>query len=237
MGGVENSCIAVVEERLGYSFKDVGLLEIALTTPSWRGVVAGQSCEDNQRLEFLGDAVLSLVTAERMCELHQGAGEGELTQRRAMLVSGRSLARVARQLGLGEFLLVSHGADTEGVRGQDGTLADALEAVFGAVYSDGGVEAATDLYRRLFGELEGEVSEAVPGAGNPKGELQMLLHECGRHGELSYDVVEVSGPAHAPLYRVRAALGQELSGEGLGRTRRQAEAEAAQVLLDLLGRR
>ncbi len=153
-----------VMEALGYTFRDAGLLRRALTHPS-----AGR--EDNQRLEFLGDAVLQLLMSERLYREYPADREGSLTHRRALLVCEASLSRVASGLGIGEALIMDRGEEQTGGRTKPSVLCDAMEAVLAAVYLDGGMEAAREVVRRCW-PLSREVSLPMQ---DSKGALQELL--------------------------------------------------------------
>ncbi len=164
---------ADLQAQLGYSFRDAGLLRLALTHPS----VAheqGMPVQTNQRLEFLGDAVLQLVLTRELYEKFPAFGEGPLTKARAKLVNRRSLAERARQLGLGHHLIVSRGEEISGGRERPSALADTFEALLGAIFLDGGFDAARDFILHQFLSAFGELS-AIPTLENPKGELQEWL--------------------------------------------------------------
>ena len=218
------------EKRLGYRFKDRALLLAALTHPSYCFEHAEEK-RDNQRLEYLGDAVLGLLAAQYVFEHHADADEGRLTVLRSHVTSGRALAETARTVGLGAFLRMGKGEERSGGRDREGMLADSLEAIFGAAWLDGGLRASN----RLFVNLIASRLDCAPAAGrsdNPKGELQELAQRdflCAPH----YERIAVQGPAHAPSYCAKVSVqGHEAMGEGS--TRRAAEAAAAVRLLELL---
>lgn len=218
------------EKRLGYRFKDRSLLLAALTHPSYCFEHAAEK-QNNQRLEYLGDAVLGLLAAQHVYERHGDADEGRLTVLRSHVTSGRALADTARSIGLGEYLRMGKGEERAGGRDREGMLADSMEAVFGAAWIDGGLRASN----KLFVQLIASRLEGAPAAGksdNPKGELQELAQrefQCAP----TYERVAVEGPAHAPRYCSRVCVqGHEATGEGT--TRRAAEAAAAIQLLEKL---
>src|SRR6266568_4572272 len=159
---------AELEERLGYTFRDAALLQLALTHPS---VAHEQSAalQTNQRLEFLGDAVLQLVLTRELYEKFPAFGEGPLTKARAKLVNRRTLAEHGRHLGLGQNLILSRGEESHGGRERQSALADAFEALLGAIFLDGGFEAAREFIVSQFQGAFGELS-ALPMLENPKGE-------------------------------------------------------------------
>ncbi len=167
-----------LQDRLGYVFRDPALLQLALTHPS----VAheqGSPVQTNQRLEFLGDAVLQLVLTRELYEKFPAFGEGPLTKARAKLVNRRTLAERARHLGIGPHLILSRGEELHGGRERPSALADTYEALLGAVFLDGGFEAARDFILRQFQAAFGGLS-VIPILENPKGELQELLQVGSR---------------------------------------------------------
>ncbi|MCZ2439583.1 MAG: ribonuclease III [Burkholderiales bacterium] len=215
-----------LEHALGHRFDEPRLLARALTHRS-----AGP--EHNERLEFLGDAVLSLAVSAMLFERFAGSDEGDLTRIRAHLVREDSLHRLALQLGLPERLRLSEGELRGGGAQRPSILADALEAVIGAVFLDGGYEAARQVVQRLLGErIDG--TEVQSWSKDAKTELQEWL-QARRIAVPAYRIVATRGQAHAQTFEVEcevATLG--LSERGEGRSRRAAEQEAARRLLDRL---
>ena len=215
-----------LQSRLGHRFADVRLLQRALTHRSF-GV------DHNERLEFLGDAVLNLAVSSLLFERFSGSDEGDLTRVRAHLVREDSLHRAALGLGLPEVLRLSDGEARAGGAQRPSMLADAVEALIGAVYLDGGFEPAAQLVRQLFGELI-DSSEADSWAKDAKTELQEWLQ--GRKLAVpAYRIVATRGQAHAQTFEVECAvvtLGLAELGEG--RSRRVAEQEAARRMLGKL---
>jgi ribonuclease-3 len=211
-------------ERLGLEFSDPGLLERALTHRSHGPV-------NNERLEYLGDAVLTFVVAEMLYRSFPDAAEGELSRYRASLVSGEALAALAASLGLGEHLRLGEGEMKSGGQRRATILADALEAVFGAVYVDQGLAAARRVAERLF---QASIA-ALPSAAelkDPKTRLQEWLQGRG-HPLPAYTVLEVSGEPHDQRFRVRCEVpGLALAAVADGSSRRRAEQEAAQRILE-----
>jgi len=164
-----------LQQKLGYSFRDPSLLKLALTHPS----VAHEqnaSLETNQRLEFLGDAVLQLVLTRALYEKFTEYGEGPLTKARAKMVNRRSLVERGRELELGKELIVSRGEELHGGRERPSAIADAYEALLGAIFLDGGFESAKEVVLRQFQNTFGTVA-AIPALENPKGELQELFRK------------------------------------------------------------
>jgi ribonuclease-3 len=217
-----------LQNQLGYSFEDLGLLRLALTHPS---VAHEQSApiQTNQRLEFLGDAVLQLVLTGELYEKFPAFGEGPLTKARAQLVNRRSLAEQARQLGLGQHLIVSRGEEISGGRQRLSALADTFEALLGAVFLDGGFEAARRFILRQFGNSFGELSN-IPTLENPKGELQEFLQASSTEAP-RYHVASASGPDHDRVFECTVHhAGTELA-RGHGKSKKAAESEAALAAL------
>ena len=220
-----------LQNRLGYAFRDAELLRLALTHPS----IAhehGAPTQTNQRLEFLGDAVLQLILTRELYDKFPGFGEGPLTKARAKLVNRRALAERGRQLDLGRHLLVSRGEESSGGRERASALADGYEAVVGAVFLDGGVEAAREFILREFHSALSELVE-LPNLDNPKGELQELLQAASPVAP-QYHVVSATGPDHDRIFECTVHhAGVELA-RGAGKSKKLAESEAALAALKQL---
>jgi ribonuclease-3 len=217
---------AALQQRLGVRFRDPQLLMRALTHRSF-------GTEHNERLEFLGDAVLSLAVSSILYEHFAGAEEGDLTRVRAHLVREDSLHRMSVQLGLSDELRLSEGEARGGGAQRPSILADALEAVIGATFLDGGFDQAQALVRRLFGDVIAN-TEMGSWSKDAKTELQEWL-QARRLAVPNYRIVATRGQAHAQTFEVECAvpaLGLAYSGEG--RSRRAAEQEAAGRMLDAL---
>lgn len=221
--------------QIGYGFRDLGLLRLALTHPS----VAheqGVPIQTNQRLEFLGDAVLQLVLTRELYEKFPAFGEGPLTKARAKLVNRRTLADQAGRIGLGKYLIVSRGEDLHGGRERPSALADTFEALLGAILLDGGFEPARDFILRQFnGAFDG--LGAIPILENPKGELQELLQSISAESP-QYCVVSATGPDHDRIFECTVHHdGKELA-RGQGKSKKSAESQAAlAALADLRARK
>jgi ribonuclease III len=222
---------AELAARLGHEFARPALLLLALTH---RSAVEGGGGESYERLEFLGDAVLGLVAAEWLCERRPEAAEGVLARIRAYLVSRRVLAGVARQLDLGEALVLSGGEERSGGRDKSTLLADSLEAVIGALYLDGGLERARAVIEPwLAAALERDPDLAGLDA---KTRLQEIVQ--ARAGELpEYRLVAEEGPAHDRRFSVECWVGGERMGEGSGGSKKVAERRAALQALQVLAER
>jgi ribonuclease III len=220
-----------LQERLGHSFRDAALLELALTHPSIAHE-QGAPVQHNQRLEFLGDAVLQLVLTDDLYEKFPAFGEGPLTKARAKLVNRRALAEKAKALRLGEHLIVSRGEESHGGRERPSALADAYEAVLGAIYLDGGFTAARQFISRQFRDAFDGLAD-IPILENPKGELQELLQ--ARSSEAPrYHVASATGPDHDRVFECTVHHeGRELA-RGSGKSKKDAESEAARAALTAL---
>ena len=191
--------------------------------------------QHNQRLEFLGDAVLQLVLTSELYEKFPAMGEGPLTKARAQMVNRRALANRGRQLGLGEHLILSRGEDSSGGRERPSALADTFEALMGAIFLDGGYDAAREFVLRQFREEFGEL-EVIPNLENPKGELQEML-QSGSIEAPQYQLESVCGPDHDRLFESAVYhRGVEL-GRGKGKSKKDSESNAALAALDELRRK
>ncbi|MFO1484187.1 MAG: ribonuclease III [Verrucomicrobiaceae bacterium] len=219
----------MLETILGHTFREPALLQQALTHGSV-GYESQRPQADNQRLEFLGDAVLQLALSELLYQRQPHADEGMLTKARAQLVSTKALARLARRIDLGPHLLMGRGEEAHGGRDRDSSLADALEAIAGAIYLDGGNQAARQFAERLFAEDLHALSQG-PLEPNPKGELQELVQAVSTT-PLLYQIISAEGPDHAKNFVSTVSwLAMEL-GRGTGRSKKEAEVQAAQAALD-----
>lgn len=215
-----------LQHRLGYRFAQPRLLLRALTHRSY-------GADHNERLEFLGDAVLSAAVSALLFERFAGSDEGDLTRVRAHLVREDSLHRMALALGLPEVLRLSEGEARGGGAQRPSILADALEAVIGAAFVDGGFEPAQALVRRLYGDIIA-TTEADSWSKDAKTELQEWL-QARRLTVPSYTIVATRGQAHAQTFEVECAVAAlALAERGEGRSRRAAEQEAARRMLDAL---
>lgn len=224
---------AALEKALGHPFRDAGLLARALVHRSAPNERPETCPASNERLEFLGDSVLDLVVAEALYRRFPDATEGTLTRYKAALVSELALADVARSLRLGPHLVLGRGEEETGGRDKPSILSDALEAVIGAVYLDGGAEAAEAMILRLLADM----LDAVQVTGAPRGDYKTALQEWtqGRGlGLPAYRLAATEGPDHARRYTVEVALKDEVLGTGAGHSKREAERLAARSALDHL---
>lgn len=218
------STIAELEAALGYHFRDVALLRLALTHPSLAHE-QGSGQAHNQRLEFLGDAVLQLVVTAHLYQRFPDLGEGPLTQARAQMVNRSTLATHGRRLELGAHLEISRGEESSGGRSRASTVADAFEAVIGAVFLDSDYPTVRELILRVCRDSMGE-PESVPSLSNPKGELQELLQATSPDPP-RYEVKSSSGPDHDRHFECSVHHGGVELGRGNGRSKKAAESAAA----------
>lgn len=218
--------LSALEGRLGYKFKDTSLLIRAMTHSSYGD---GQRVTpDNERLEFLGDRVLGLLTASALFHYSTEA-EGTLARRLNALVRKETCAKIARQIGLGEGLLVSSAEDRQGGREKTSILGDACEALIAAIYLDGGYVEAKKFYDTYWIPLLEEVVKKS--AKDPKTELQERAMG-GRHGLPVYEIIERSGPDHRPLFVIEVSIEGVGSARGTGKSKRDAERFAATHMLE-----
>ena len=222
-----DNAAAWLKQSLAYTFEDEQLLKQALTHRSAPG-------PNNERLEFLGDAVLQLVASELVFEKTPNASEGQLSRLRSTLVKDTTLAEIAADLGVGEFLILGSGEKKSGGHRRSSILADALEAIFGAIYLDAGLEGARQVIHKAYGERLHDLPEAAD-LRDPKSRLQEHLQ--GRKMALpDYAVQNISGKAHKQSFEVSCSIAElDAVTVGAGLTRRDAEQEAALAMLDKIG--
>jgi len=226
------SDFAELERRLGVTFRDPSLLKLALTHPSCLNEYPEAGLASNERLEFLGDAVLGLVVADKLYRAYPGSGEGAMTRRRAALVRNTTLKGLAESIGLGDFLILGKGEEQGGGRHKPGNLARAMEAVFAAVFLDRGFQAGRRLILRL---LAGELAAADGAAPrDAKTRLQEYLQERGQSPP-QYRVIAASGPEHARTFNVTASIAGRVAGRGSGSSKKLAEGRAAAAALREIG--
>ena len=221
--------LEALAERLGYRFQDPSLLRQALAHRSWCAEFPGNA--SNERLEFLGDAVLGWVVADLVYRAHAALAEGQLTDLRKAVVNAGALAQAALDIDLGAQLLLGKGEDAAGGRGKPSILSDAFEAVIGAVYLDGGTQAAYDLITRLVGPQLVDAGARIGGFDH-----KTALQELAARLLVNPPVYLVSeeGPDHAKKFHAVVRVDGRVLGEGEGRSKKQAEQAAAQVAREVL---
>jgi len=222
-----------IQLRIAYTFQDVELLERALTHKSYAN--ENRVPYHNERMEFLGDAVLSLVVSEYLMKACPDSTEGDLSRFRAAVVSEPALAAVSREIGLGDYLLLGKGEDQTGGRNKDSLLADCLEALIASVYLDAGIDSAEAFVIRVFEALIRKTCSSG-GSLDYKTELQELCQE--RLKQLpEYRVVSETGPDHQKQFNMEVWIKGQLSGRGVGKSKKEAEQRAAREALEKLSGR
>jgi ribonuclease-3 len=227
-----NAALTALHTTLGYDFRDPALLQKALVHTSYVNERPGKGLESNERLEFLGDAVLGVIVAHRLFEVRPESPEGELTVLRAWLVRQSTLARWARQVSLGPQLLLGRGEARGGGRDRPALLSRGFEAVIGAIYLDGGLEAARSALLPLVDQelRSGFSPQRVVDA---KSRLQQVTQARFEQTPI-YSMVDHSGPGHAPLFVVEVRAGPDIVARGSGHSKRAAQQAAAHAALQRL---
>lgn len=220
-----------LQENLGLSFKDPAKLEQALYHRSYLNE-APEDVESNERLEFLGDAVLGLIISERLFKDYPDLSEGKLSQIRAILVRWDALANAAERINLGDYLVLGKGEEMSGGRRRPSNLAGALEALIGAAFMDGGMRVAQKLVLRLLKPDLDEIA-AQGFSADSKSELQHVAQTRWRQIP-AYALISSEGPDHAKLFTVEVSVGDQVMGRGQGRNKKQAELNAARQALETL---
>ncbi len=223
-------CYRKLEQAIGYRFKKKALLELALTHPSFR-YESPEAQDDNQRLEYLGDAVLGLISAEHLFNNHPDAREGDMSQLRSRLTEDRKLAQIGATIGIGPFLKLGRGEEKNGGAKRASNLADAVEAIIGAAWIDGGTRAVNKMFKKVFipelDELQGASTQS-----NPKGDLQEYA-QSHDFGIPVYETIETVGPEHARVFTLEVAACGKTWKASAG-SKREAERLAALQALEEL---
>ena len=212
------------EKNIGYVFENPSLLQLALTHPSHNE--HNKNKEDNQRLEFLGDSVLSTILSESLYNLFPIEDEGLLSRKRSVLIRGSSLAQIASKLKLEDFLRMSKAELKNKGNQRSSTLEDAIEAVIGAIFLDGGFESAKRCILNWFGDFKKYVNEGQL-LYNPKGQLQEILQTDEISPKIHYRVTKEAGPAHQKTFEIDLIIGKKTISSGKGKTKKEAEEDAA----------
>jgi ribonuclease-3 len=222
---------AILEGKLSYVFRDASLCETALTHKSWMNESQENQRTDNERLEFLGDAVLSLVTSDLLMRQFPEQPEGDLSKARAAIVNESGLARVAEMLLLGQWIFLGRGEEQAGGRQKRSLLANAFEALIGAVYLDGGFSSAFEVTERLFSPIIAEVPSAA--SKDYKSRLQEIA-QAKLQLAPSYTVLSEQGPDHAKTFEVAILIGEKEYGRAFGRSKKEAQQNAAERALVIM---
>ncbi len=220
------------ESKIGYIFKDKSLLSLALTHTSYANE-AKRNKNHNERLEFLGDSVLSIIVSEYLYTNFSDMPEGELSKTRAALVCEKSLAGFAREIDLGDYLLLGRGEAANGGKERDSILSDAFEAVIAAMYLDGGIEPAKKFVLDFISKNVDKDNFSSPFV-DYKTELQEIIQQ-NKEEKVEYVVVDESGPAHDKRFVVEVHLNSNVIGRGTGKSKKHAEQLAAKEALELMG--
>ncbi|MES2308310.1 MAG: ribonuclease III [Verrucomicrobiota bacterium] len=225
---LETSHLSALQDKMGYRFEHPELLLQALTHPSY-GYEKRSRFEDNQRLEFLGDAVLQLVITEKLYLSFPEEPEGDLTKLRSQLVNRTQMHQLAITLNIGELLLIGKGEEKNGGRSRPSNLADAMEAILGALYRDGGYEAARTVIGKLLDSAI-RAQKSHPFSDNPKGDLQEKLQAVAGESP-QYVCLSEEGPSHARQYTIQVSWKGKILATGIGTSKKQAEMNAAKEAL------
>lgn len=221
---MHNKNLSVFMQTIGYDFKDISLLEVALTHSSYANEQKKVNCCDNERMEFLGDAVLELSSSDYIYKNHSEMAEGKMTRLRASIVCEPTLALCARAIKLDTFIRLGKGEELTGGRSRDSIVSDACEAVIGAIYLDGGFANAKEfIHRFILKDLENKKLFF-----DSKTILQEIV-QANFKEVISYHLVGEEGPDHNKIFRVAVHIGEEEYGVGEGRTKKAAEQEAAYI--------
>lgn len=219
-----------IEKIIGYEFHDLSLLKKALTHSSFIKNTQNRIDQDNERLEFLGDAILDAVISLDLYSNHRMAGEGELTKTRARVVCEESLANIARNLSLGSYILMGEGEKRDGGMEKASILSDTLEAIIGAISIDGGFSKAQEFIHRYF---QAPLSEAIERGSESdyKTAIQEYL-QSEAIGDFKYRIVKEEGPAHAKTFYAELTIADKIAGRGVGQSKKEAEQNAAKAALE-----
>lgn len=217
-----------------YKFNNLDLLKTALTHSSYKRE-SELNIEDNERLEFLGDAFLDAIIGSKLYEMKESFPEGKMTKYRSLIVCERALADIARKLNLGDHIYFGHGEDIHGGKDKDSILSDCMEAIIGAIYEDGGYDAA---YRFISKFFEEKISDALNGLlfSDYKSQIQEILQKNKKNVEINYILDVQDGPAHDRTFMVHLECDNVTLGKGIGKSKKEAEQTAAKNSIDLLNR-
>lgn len=219
------------ETTIGYTFKDIQLLDKALTHSSYVKETGQSRLNDNERLEFLGDAFLDAIIGEALFKQLPKAAEGRLTKARASIVCEKSLAEAGRRLSIGEHMLFSHGEEKSGGRNRESILADGMEAVIGAIYLDGGYDAAQEFVLAIFREALKDAGQGKLSHQDYKSELQEQLQSRGIL-DIRYLLEREEGPDHNKTFSIRLEVCGREAGKGSGKSKKLAEQNAAKDAIE-----
>ncbi len=225
-----NDNISLLEDKIKYNFRDKEVINTAITHSSFANERKAKKIKYNERIEFLGDSVLSLVISEYLYKMYPNLPEGELTVTRAKIVCENSLAKGATNIELGKFLLLGKGEELSGGRKKASILSDAFEALIGAIYIDGGFETAREFILKY---MENIIKNCVEGKlfYDFKTQLQELVQQNGEQ-HILYNVIAESGPDHNKSFVTEVRINNDIAGKGMGRSKKESEQNAAKDALD-----
>jgi len=223
------SNIDKLQETIGYNFNKIENLLLALTHSSFANENRSEGLESNERLEFLGDSVLSLVISENIFKNYENLSEGEMTKTRANIVCETSLMKCSQNIGLGDYLLLGKGEELSGGRKRASILSDAFEALIGAIYIDGGFESAKTF---IIKNMESLINASAIGAisHDYKTQLQEIVQKNGEH-VVSYKILDEKGPDHNKTFVSQVSINNMVAGTGKGKSKKEAEQNAAKAAL------
>ena len=226
---VLESKIKLLENTLGYCYRDKNFLTLAITHSSFANELKSNKLSSNERIEFLGDAVLNIAISEYIYINYKHLSEGEMTKARASIVCEGSLANCANAMNLSEYLLLGKGEEVSGGRTRVSILSDAFEAIIGSIYLDGGFETAKKFIYKMMTEI---IATAIKGDSfvDYKTKLQELAQKKA-FNKIQYEIIEEKGPDHDKLFEIQVIIGDVVMGNGTGKSKKEAEQNAAKVAI------
>jgi len=228
---IEKSNLWLLEEKMGYHFSNISLLELALTHPSYN--LNNAHKPNNQRLEFLGDSIFGAILSSKLYEIFPNENEGSLSRKRSFFARGSHLSELGLTLGLNKYIKMSQSEIQSQGNCRPSTMEDAIEAVVGAIFLDGGFEESKSCVLRWIGDLSSKLEKSDP-LLNPKGKLQELVQAQNDKEKVRYHLLKQSGPDHAKRFLVEVCIGGKKIAEGKGNSKKQAESSAAAKALQKL---
>ena len=222
-----------LQKNISYSFQNPELLILALTHPSFNE--HDQRKADNQRMEFLGDSILGAILADALYQAFPKENEGSLSRKKAVFVRGSFLAKVASDLKLDRFVLMSESEIKNKGHKRSSTLEDTLEALIGAIFLDGGMQETRNCVLKWFGDLPGQLQAEQP-KYNPKGQLQEMIKDGLMSQNIEYRLIKEEGPPHQKKFAIDLIVGKKTLGSGVGKTKKEAEEKAALLALSKISK-
>ena len=222
-----------LQKNISYSFQNPELLILALTHPSFNE--HDQRKADNQRMEFLGDSILGAILADALYQAFPKENEGSLSRKKAVFVRGSFLAKVAYDLKLDRFVLMSESEIKNKGHKRSSTLEDTLEALIGAIFLDGGMQETRNCVLKWFGDLPGQLQAEQP-KYNPKGQLQEMIKDGSMSQNIEYRLIKEEGPPHQKKFAIDLIVGKKTLGSGVGKTKKEAEEKAALLALSKISK-